>query len=197
MKKNRDFGAKLLLLLGMAILTCMSAFANPVSQLNLSVDQKNSIQSVIRQANDQVRQIKSENQADSPRELKKEYENIRAVRTKALKKIQEKLTPEQQTSIEQLLSGTQQNKEDRKEVLQNLDLTRQQKIHIAKIIGPAEDTAWEIAGNSSLDLTEISRQIHQIQKDTLQNIRQQLTEDQQLKWDSWQQKSVQATSVQR
>jgi hypothetical protein len=190
---TRNLLIKLFILLGLAIFTCATAFANPIGQLNLTDDQKAAIQGIIRQANDQVRQVKSENNnARNRRKLKKEFEDIRSIRANAMKEIKEKLTPEQQTSIEQLLNGAQQHKkEDRQEFLQSLDLTRQQKIQIAKILVHAQDNAWETAGNSSLDFSEIRIKIRQIYMDAMQNIRQQLTTDQQTKLDDWQNNNVQ------
>jgi Spy/CpxP family protein refolding chaperone len=188
---TRNLLARLLLLLGIAIFTCVTAFANPGSQLNVTDDQKAAIQAIIRQANDQVRQVKAENDnAHNRRRLKKEFADIRAIRTSAMKEIKEKLTPEQQASMEQLLSGAQHKKEDRQEFLQSLDLTRQQKIQIAKILAHAQDAAWETAGNSSLDFTQIRSKIHQVYVDAMQNIRRQLTTDQRTKLDTWQKNST-------
>lgn len=191
----RDSLKRLTILLAIAIIAGVTAFASPVQQLDVTPDQKAAVQAIIRQANDQVRRVESANQyATSPRKLQKEFREIRAIRAEALQEIRTRLTADQQTIIEQLLSGTRQNKEDKKQFLQSLDLTRQQKIQIAKILGRAEDHAWQIAGDGSLDFAEIGRQIRQIQKNALQNIHQQLTYDQQVKFDAWQQRNARTTS---
>jgi len=193
--KRGNLLTTLFILLGITFLAGMTAFANPADQLTMTAEQKSAVQAVIRQANEQVRQVESENQsANNPRKFRKEGNDIRAIRKKALKEIQEKLTPDQQTSIDQLLTWMQSGKEDRKEPLQSLDLTRQQKIQTARILERAQETAWETAGNSSMDFTEISRQIHQLRKDAMQSIRQQLTAKQQIKFDAWQQNSTQTAS---
>jgi Spy/CpxP family protein refolding chaperone len=178
--------AKLLIVLSIVIASCVTVFAAPIDQATITPDQKAAIQAVIRQANEQVREVKA-GHASSPREFKNEYRKIHSIRTNALKKIQENLTPEQQTYIQQLLSGAQSKKEERKEFLESLDLTRQQKVQVAKILGQAQDAAWNVTGNSALDFPEIGKQTRQIFREAMHDIRDQLTTDQQAKLDAWQQ----------
>ncbi|WP_165866071.1 hypothetical protein [Lucifera butyrica] len=189
MKNNKNNILKQFLLIGVVLLICLPVFASPIEELNLTDQQVASIKIIIRQANEKVMQEGSELQSARPRQIRGIMDEIQTIRNKALSEIRGQLDPNQQAVFDQWSAQRQSENERKKEMLKSLDLTRQQKIQIAKISESSEEAAWRIVGDNSITKSELRQQLTQLRANTMRTIRQQLTPEQQVNFDTWQQQA--------
>lgn len=167
--------------------------ASPVYDLNLNEQQKTNIQGIFRQTSDQIKQLKANthinrspfarNQAQKQvRELFKEIETIRS---NALEEVRSQLEPIQQATFDQLTSKIKEANKNQIDLLQSLELTQQQKMAIAKVTEQSKEKMWDVLGDGTLSKDQKITQVIKMKQDATNNIREQLTTEQQTKFDAW------------
>lgn len=184
MKNNKNSLLILPFLIGIVFLMCLPVFASPVEELQLTDQQVVSIKTIIRQANEKVMQAAEDSMNSRPLKFRRGMNEIQTIRNDTLREIRGLLNPNQQIVFDQWSAQWQRESEDKKEMMKSLNLTKQQRIKIAKISESSEEAAWRIAGNC-LGLSEMNQQLVQVRANTMQMIRQQLKPEQQINFDSW------------
>lgn len=167
------------------LLVPVMAFASPLADLQLTDTQINSAKAIIRQANEKIMTIAADNQNVSPFQLRSELKEIHSIRAEAMQKIRVQLTSDQQAVFDQWAERMRQHKESKRQMLQQLNLTRQQRIQFAKITENSQEAAWRIIGNSATTPEDIRQQLTMLHEKTAQLLRQQLTAEQQTQFDVW------------
>jgi len=184
---------RVFLLAGVVFFACLPAFASPMEELNLTDQQVVSIKTIIRQANNNAMQAASNLQSARALQIKDIMGEIKTIRNDALRNIRGQLDPNQQAVFDQWSVKRQQKNENKKEMLKSLNLTKRQKIQIVKISESSKEAAWRIVGDTSMTHSEIRKQLAQLRANTAQTIRQQLSPEQQVKFNAWQEQHTRDT----
>lgn len=175
----------ILIIAGFTLLTCVAAQASSPELWQISPEQKQNMQVTLQQANEQIHQIKAKNPDPAgAMQLKNQTKEIQAVRLKAIQKIQNSMPYQQQTAWNKFF---EHGKENRKNLLKELDLSQHQRMKLVHIMEIAKSTAWEAAANPSLTLEEIQKQSRQQNQFAAAQIRALLKPGQQSKLDNWKQ----------
>ncbi|SMC33700.1 Spy/CpxP family protein refolding chaperone [Sporomusa malonica] len=171
------------------------AQASPVEGLNVSEQQKTEIQAIFRQANDQMKQLKANTHINrSPfarnqakQQVEELFKQLQTIRTDAMGKVRNQLNPSQQASFDQLTAKIKEAGKNRTELLKSLELTQQQKMKIARAAEQSKEKTWDVLGDSTLSKEQKITQIKKMKQDVTNTIREQLTAEQQTKFDAWRQ----------
>lgn len=171
------------------------AQASPVAGLNVSDQQKIEIQAIFRQANDQIKQLKANThinrspfaRSQAKQQVEELFKQIQTIRTDAMGKVRNQLNPSQQASFDQLTAKIKEAGKSRTELLKSLELTQQQKMKIAKAAEQSKEKTWDVLGDSTLSKEQKITQIKKMKQDATSTIREQLTAEQQTKFDAWRQ----------
>lgn len=171
------------------------AQANSVEDLNITDQQKTKIETIFRLANDQIKQLKENAYISrSPfaaqqrkQQLQELFKEIQTIRTAALGRVRNQLTPTQQASFDQFTARIKESGESRTELLKKLELTQQQQRTFAKAVEQSKVQTWDVLGDSTLSNEQKVIQIKKMKQDSQNTIREQLSTEQQVKFDIWRQ----------
>ncbi|MBP2636413.1 MAG: hypothetical protein H6Q72_2320 [Firmicutes bacterium] len=176
--------------------------ASPVEDLNITSQQKTEIEAIFRQASGEIKELKKNTRGQIKQnpfggkqrnqQIRELREQIQTIRTNALENVRKELTPSQQTTFGQFIANRKGAGENRKELLKNLELTRQQKQEIAKINEKSKVQIWDVFGDSAISIEQKVTQIKKIKQASAKTVREQLTANQQTQFDAWQQRKVSA-----
>lgn len=171
------------------------AQASAVDDLNMNDQQKAKIEAIFRQANEQIKELKAnahisrspfaaKQRQQQIQELAKE---IKTTRTEALQNVRNQLNPTQQAAFDQYTAKMKEPGEKRMKLLKSLDLSQQQRRTIAQATEQSTVHVWDVLGDSTLSNEQKSTKVKKIKQDSVQAIREQLTAEQQAKFDAWRQ----------
>lgn len=178
------------------------AQASAIDNLNISDQQKAKIEAIFRQANEKIKELKenahisrspfaAKQRKQQIQELAKE---IQTTRTETLQNVRNQLNSAQQAAFDQYMAKMKEAGENRLELLKGLDLSQQQRRTIAQATEQSTVHVWDVLGDSSLANEQKIMQIKKIKQDSVQAIREQLTAEQQTRFDAWRQQQQKNTN---
>lgn len=171
------------------------AQASPLTDLKMGDQQKIVIEAIFRRANDQIKQLKADTHishnpfagAQRKQQIQELFKQIQTIRTNAMRNIRDQLNPIQQASFDQVTVKIKESRDSRTELLKNLELTQQQQMIIGKAVEQSKVQTWDVLGDSTLSKEQKFTQIKNIKQDSQNIIREQLSTEQQEKFDAGQQ----------
>lgn len=171
--------------LGFTLVAFATVLAGSPGLWQFSPEQKQQTQPILQDANKQIRQIKANNPHPSgAMQLRDQTKAIQSVRLAAIHEVLNTMPYQQQTTWNEFLA---QGKENRKRLLQELDLSQQQRLKLAPILENVKAAAWEAAANPSLSIEDIQQQLRQQNQLAYSQMRAILKPSQQSKMDNWKQ----------
>ncbi|TCL31818.1 hypothetical protein EV210_12630 [Anaerospora hongkongensis] len=173
------------MLVCLALLACTAVLAKSPDLWQITPEQKQSMQITLQKANEQIRQIK-ENDPHPAGAIHRrdEAKAIQSVRLTAIQEILNTMPPQQQTAWSEFLT---QGKENRKSLMQELNLSQQQKLKLLSILENAKAAAWEAAADPALTVEDIQKHLRQQNQLAASQIRTILKPNQLNKYDNWKQ----------
>lgn len=175
----------ILLIAVFTMITCATAQASTPELWQITPEQKQHMQATLKQANEQIQQIKEKDPHPAGAIHRRDQAKaIQSVRLAAIQEILNAMPNQQQTAWNEFLA---QGRENRRSLLQELNLSQQQKLKLLPILENAKTAAWEAAANPSLTVEDIQKQLRQQNHLAANQIRTILKPSQQSKFDNWKQ----------